>query len=108
MTWYVGKNNTEIVLWHNPEGSLIEFRLIFLLYAVVGVLPEGALITADINPAELGYIPVYETWPEDVAHFHKKPSRETLQLAMSMLENATNLEKSDQTEIQEWIIGKIG
>ena len=97
MTWYVGKNNTELVLWRNPDGSLNEFRMIFLIHLISG--KTKVIKTADLNPAELGYLPVYERWPEHATHWHDACNEETKSLALEILEHAKSVNQKDRNEV---------
>jgi len=53
----------------------------------------------------MGYIPIYEPWPEDAAHWHNSPNRNILQLACEVIANGKNLNPIDQEEISSWILG---
>jgi hypothetical protein len=107
LTWCVGKNNTELVLWRNKKGQLLEFQLVFNLYALKGNLQTQNLQTADMNPAEIGYIPIYEPWPEEYAPWHSQPNREIIQLATELLEHAHQLPPRDQKEISQWMLSQF-
>ena len=108
LCWYAGYNNTELALWRTLKGELLEFSLTFYLYAIKGNIKEETLITADLNPMELGYIPIYEDWPKEVAKWNKKTNRETLQLALELLDYADHVPANDLEEVSSWILSGYG
>lgn len=104
LRWYFGKNNTEILIWRNERQELVEFMMIFFVYAVSGNILKETLLTANVNPLPLGAIALDEPWPEDFAEWNDRPDREVLQLAVEILSSASTLAPEDQEELSVWIL----
>jgi len=104
LRWYFGKNNTEVLIWRNEKRELVEFMMIFFVYAVSGNISKETLQTANVNPLPLGAIALDEPWPEDFAQWNERPDREILQLAVEILGSAATLAPEDQEELSAWIL----